>query len=103
MPWRRPGLTFAGRVTYDGCMAQVTETVRMSDGGRIVIPATMREQLGLKPGDDVILELDEGQIRLMTRADGIRRAQRILARYVSGATSLGDELIAERRAESARD
>jgi AbrB family looped-hinge helix DNA binding protein len=32
--------------------------VRLDDSGRIAIPAVFRRQLGLKPGDPVILRLD---------------------------------------------
>ncbi len=74
----------------------------MSDGGRIVIPAPMRAALGLKPGDDVTLELHDGQLRLMARSEGVRRARAMLAKYATGA-SMAEELIAERRSESNRD
>ena len=37
------------------------------------------------------------------RAKAIRRAQEILAKYVPEGRSLADELIAERRAEAARE
>jgi AbrB family looped-hinge helix DNA binding protein len=40
---------------------------RMTAGGRIVIPAAYREALGIKPGDDVVLQLESGEIRLYTR------------------------------------
>ncbi len=75
----------------------------MSGGGRIVIPARMRQALGLKPGDDVILELEGGQLRVMTRSEGVRRAQAILHKYLANVPSAAEELLAERRAEAARD
>ncbi len=75
----------------------------MSEGGGIVIPAAMRDELGLKPGDHATLEMDDGQLRVMPRVQAIRRAQEALRKYVAGGPSAADELIAERRAESARD
>lgn len=74
----------------------------MSEGGRIVIPAAFRRALNMKPGDDVILEFEDGELRVRTRAAGIRRAQEILGKYLTGPSPV-DELIAERRAEAARD
>ncbi len=71
--------------------------------GRIVIPAEYRRALGLREGDPVTVQLDDGELRILTRAQAIRRAQEILAKYVPPGRSLVDELIAERRAEAARE
>ena len=71
--------------------------------GRVVIPAEYRRALGLREGDAVVIQLDDGALRILTRAQAIRRAQEIVARYVSPERSLVDELIAERRAEAARE
>ena len=71
--------------------------------GRVVIPAEYRRALGLREGDAVVIQLDDGALRILTRAQAIRRAQEILAPYLSGKGSLADELIAERRAEAARE
>ncbi|MBA4179491.1 MAG: AbrB family transcriptional regulator [Anaerolinea sp.] len=81
----------------------MTETVRLSEGGRIVLPAKVRRALDLKCGDELLVIVDDGEILLMTRMQGIRRAQRLLAPYLEGRGSLVDELIAERRAEAARE
>ena len=71
--------------------------------GRVVIPAEYRRALGLREGDAVVIQLDDGALRILTRAQAIRRAQEIVAKYVSPDRSLVDELIAERRAEAARE
>ncbi len=71
--------------------------------GRIVIPAEYRRALGLREGDPVTVQLDDGELRVLTRAQAIRRAQEILAPYLAGKPSPVDELIAERRAEAARE
>jgi AbrB family looped-hinge helix DNA binding protein len=77
--------------------------VRVSEGGRIVIPAEYRNALNMEVGDDVILCLADGEIRLFTPDEAIRRAQEMVRRYVPEGRSLSDELIAERRAEAARE
>ncbi len=80
-----------------------TTRVKVAEGGRVVIPAEYRKRLGLQVGDNVILQLDDGEIRLYTMREAIRRAQEMVRRYVPEGVSLVDELIAERRAEAARE
>ncbi|HEV8679556.1 MAG TPA: AbrB/MazE/SpoVT family DNA-binding domain-containing protein [Stellaceae bacterium] len=77
--------------------------VRVNQQGRIVIPAECRAAAGIKPGDDLIVEaVGDGELRLRTRAQALRAAQQIVARYGSG-RDLVAELIAERREEAARE
>ncbi len=80
-----------------------TTRVKVAEGGRVVIPAEYRKRLGVRAGDHVILQLDDGEIRLYTVREAIRRAQEMVRRYVPEGVSLVDELIAERRAEAARE
>ena len=77
--------------------------VTMSEDGAVTIPVELRDALGLRPGDTLLLLLEDGELRLFTREQGIRRAQEIVRRYVPEGVSLVDELIAERRAEAARE
>jgi AbrB family looped-hinge helix DNA binding protein len=80
-----------------------TRQSRMGSGGRLVIPAEIREELGLKEGEPVVMRVKNGELRIWTAREGIRRAQEIVRRYVPPGVSLVDELIAERRAEAARE
>lgn len=78
--------------------------LKMSEGGRVVVPAEIRKSLGLKEGDTVMWELVDGEARLTTRATRLARARALFRQYVpEGSPSLADELIAERRAEAARE
>ena len=72
---------------------------KLAEGGRIVIPAAYRQALGLHVGDEVILRLEDGEVRIFTRYQAIRRAQELVRRYIPEERSLADELIAERRLE----
>jgi AbrB family looped-hinge helix DNA binding protein len=76
---------------------------RLTQGGRVVIPAEFRRALDIKVGDEVIIELGEGQLTLMTTQHAIRRAQEVVRRYIPEGRGLVDELISERRAEAARE
>lgn len=71
--------------------------------GRVVIPAEYRRALGLREGDPVMVQLDDGVLRILTHAQAIRKVQEALAPYFAGKPSPVDELIAERRAEAARE
>ncbi|WP_374336287.1 AbrB/MazE/SpoVT family DNA-binding domain-containing protein [Methyloversatilis sp.] len=77
--------------------------MKMSDGGRVVIPAEIRQSLGLKEGDAVLFELRDGEVIITTRAARLKRAQALFQQFVPpGSPSIADELIAERRAAAER-
>jgi AbrB family looped-hinge helix DNA binding protein len=77
---------------------------RINQQGRIVIPAECRAAAGLKPGDELIVEtVEEGELRIRTKEQALREAQRIVARHSSGSRDLVAELIAERREEAVRE
>jgi len=71
--------------------------VRINENGRVVIPAAFREALGIKAGDEVVLRVEDDELRIMTLKRRIERAQRLVRKYVKPGESLVDELIAERR------
>ena len=79
--------------------------MKMSEGGRVVIPAEIRRQLDLKEGDTVLWEFRDGEAWLTTRAANIKRAQQLFQKYCPPrpGRSIVDEFIAERRAEAERE
>jgi AbrB family looped-hinge helix DNA binding protein len=82
---------------------QRPETIRIREGGRIVIPAAVRAALGVGPGDDLIGTFEDGEFRLTTRTEKIRRLQERVRLLDKGSGSVVDEFIAERRAEAERE
>lgn len=77
--------------------------MRVNANGRVVIPAAYREALGIKAGDEVILRMEDDELRITTMKRRIERAQRIVRKYVKPGVSLVDELIAERREAAKRE
>ena len=77
-------------------------TVKLDKNGRLVLPIQFRRALGFEPGDELILALDQGELRIFALGDAVRRTQGMLKNLAPG-RSLADELIQERRAESARE
>jgi AbrB family looped-hinge helix DNA binding protein len=80
-----------------------TETrQRVNENGRVVIPAAFRKALGINIGDEVVLRMEDDELRITTLKRRVERAQRLVRKHVERGASLVDELIAERR-EAARN
>lgn len=77
-------------------------TVKMGDRGRLVIPAEVRRNLGLKAGDELRIEETDGELRVLPLATRVRRL-RGAYKHLAPGRSLADELIAERREEARRE
>lgn len=68
-----------------------------------MLPASIRHELGLKPGTRMVATTeDDGSVRLRPYRAIAAKARGMFADLAPG-VSLADELIAERRAEAARD
>jgi AbrB family looped-hinge helix DNA binding protein len=73
--------------------------------GRIVIPADMRAELGLDPGEEVSLQIKDGRLQVRNVKRAIREHVGIGLRMhpeLAG-QSIVDEFIAEKRAEAERE
>ena len=77
--------------------------LRLNENGRIVIPASIREAVGLKRGQEVLLWAEKGEVRISTMANRVQRVRELARKYVPEGISLADELIAERRREAVRE
>lgn len=75
----------------------------LSPNGRIVIPAAIREEMGFAPGDTLLMDVEDGVLRIESYQARIRRIQREFAPYVKPGVLASDELIAERREEARRE
>ncbi|MBI3646446.1 MAG: AbrB/MazE/SpoVT family DNA-binding domain-containing protein [Acidobacteriales bacterium] len=81
-----------------------TETrMRVNENGRVVIPASFRKALGINAGDEIVLRIEDDELRIMTLKRRLERAQQRIRRYIEPGRSLVDELIAERREAAKRE
>ncbi len=80
-----------------------TDHVTMGSNGRIVIPANIRNQLGMPQGGSFVAHVENGEVRLEPIAHAIARVQALLDGYVPRGVSLADELSAERRDAAERE
>ncbi len=71
--------------------------VRVNENGRVVIPAAFRKALGIEAGDEVVLSIQDDELRITTQQRRIQRARRRARQYVKPGMSLVDELLADRR------
>ena len=83
-------------------------TLSISDNGRVLVPVALREQLGFKPGTRIYAEVRDGSLVLTSASHSTAQrrayfAQTMKRLKVPKDVSLADELIAERRAEAARE
>ena len=79
------------------------QRVRIIEGGKLIIPASMRRELGIATGDTVLVDVADGELRVRSLSKVIAHAQAILRRHVPKGVSLADELIADRRREAERE
>ena len=79
------------------------QRVKIVDGGKLVIPASMRRQLGIGTGDTVLVDVDNGELRVRSVSRAVERARTILRKHIPEGESLADELIADRRREAERE
>jgi hypothetical protein len=59
--------------------------------------------MGIKAGDEVVLRIEDNELRILTLKQRIERAQRLVRQHVKPGTSLVDELIADRREAAKRE
>jgi AbrB family looped-hinge helix DNA binding protein len=88
--------------TYGAAQALV-QTVEIGAGGRVVIPAAMRNALGMRIGDRVTMRVDDNEVRIYTFREASRKAHAILRQFIPDNVSLVDELIQERQREAKRE
>ncbi len=72
----------------------------LAANGRVVIPAAIREAMGLEPGENLVLDVVDGILRIEPYRARIRRIQKEFAHLIRPGILASDELIAERRQEA---
>ena len=77
--------------------------VQVHSGGRFVLPSKLRKELQIKVGDEIILRLENGSIRLVPLHQAVIIAQQTVQKYVPKGTSLVTDLIQARKEEAAHE
>jgi bifunctional DNA-binding transcriptional regulator/antitoxin component of YhaV-PrlF toxin-antitoxin module len=81
----------------------VSVVLNVTEDGRIIIPAEALSELGVREPQGVSASIIEGELVVDTLDAAVRRMQAYYRQFIPADVSLVDELIAERRAEAARE
>jgi len=86
-----------------GAGGSLNTDVTVNEQGRVTIPAQIRRAVGIDAGTPLVVYVEDGRVVLETREQLTERIRRDVADAWTGAGSVVNELIADRRAEAARD
>jgi AbrB family transcriptional regulator (stage V sporulation protein T) len=84
------------------CHSQAVR-VRIAAGGRVVIPADVRQGLGVKEGDELLITRDGDGIRMTTVQQAVKEVQAFFGQFKKPGESVVDEFLASRREEAAKE
>lgn len=75
------------------------QRIRIGEAGRVVIPASYRKALQVEPGDELIIRLDEGELRIFHQKKALEHIRNAVkhSKYTPEAT---DEFITFRKKDS---
>lgn len=76
---------------------------KVNENGRLVIPAVFRKALDIKAGDEVIVRMEGDELRIFNVRHALKRARKVIKRYIKTDTNLTQSLINHRRAEASRE
>lgn len=78
--------------------------LKVDDSGRLVLPAESRVRQAARAGEPLVgVEEADGTFKVKTYAEVLREVQDYFAKFQQPGENWSDELIAERRAEAARE
>ena len=60
--------------------------LRVNENGRVVIPASFRKALGINVGDEIVLRIEDDELRITTQKRRVERAQRLVRKHVKPGT-----------------
>jgi AbrB family looped-hinge helix DNA binding protein len=73
---------------------------KIATGGKVSIPSIYRKQLGLKEGEEVLMEIQEGQLVISSLRTSLLKARSLISKYHSRSESLGEKLTSNQKEEN---
>jgi AbrB family looped-hinge helix DNA binding protein len=80
-----------------------TEEVVLGEGGRIVLPVTVRKKLGLKKGDRLTITADNGPIKIYNMQMALNEIREAILAERGSLEGLLDEFLDEKHEEARRE
>ena len=84
-------------------MDQMETTTRVSDTGKLSLPAKLRRMVGLEHGGPVMIRVEDGESRIRSVRDVLAGLQDDARRAFAGSGESVEGFLRERRAEAARE
>ena len=81
----------------------MTETVILGESGRIVLPASIRKEFGLAPGERLTVVADAGEIRIFSRKMILESVRARILEKRGTLKGILDEFIEERHEQARRE
>ncbi len=81
----------------------MTETVILGESGRIVLPASIRKEFGMAPGERLTVIADDGEIRIFSRKMILNRVRARIMKKRGTLKGILDEFLDERHEEARRE
>jgi AbrB family looped-hinge helix DNA binding protein len=81
----------------------MTETVVLGESGRIVLPAAIRNEFGLKTGDRLTVAVNGNRIEILSMDMALNEVRASIIEKRGSLEGLLDEFIEERREEARRE
>ncbi len=73
---------------------------KVSDTGKLNLPAQLRRQVGLDRGGPVLVRVEDGELRIRTVQEAMRRLQQDARRIFAGSGDSVTRFVAERREDA---
>jgi AbrB family looped-hinge helix DNA binding protein len=77
-------------------------SAKITQGGRLVIPAAIRKAMQIEDGEVVVLEMSGQKLEVVALRERLKEVQEACAGVLAGG-GVVDEFLAERRREAARE
>ena len=81
----------------------MAETVVLGESGRIVLPASIRKEFGLEPGERLTVVSGDGEIRIMSRKMALENIRAGIIRQRGSLKGILNEFLAEKHEEARRE
>lgn len=76
---------------------------KVSDSGKLNLPAQLRRQVGLDRGGPVLVRVEDGELRIRTVQEAMRRLQQDARRIFGAGGDTVERFLADRRDEARRE
>lgn len=73
---------------------------RIGEGGRLIIPAVYRKALDLHPGDELIIRIENGELRLFRQSQALQRIRAAVKKTITKKINHVEEFLADRKQDS---